>query len=64
MKMSGSVTARAERDEIRVGVIPQPAAGADVVYVKILRCAAILAAPPITREYRAGELAVGLRFTQ
>ena len=60
MKMSGSVTARAERDEILFGIITQPAARADVVYLEIVRPATILAAPPIAREKFAGEVAVGL----
>jgi len=42
MKMSGSVTTRAQRDEILLGVIPQPAARADVVRLEIVRRAAIL----------------------
>ena len=33
-----------------------------MVDLKILRYAAILAAPPIACEYGAGELAIGLRF--
>ena len=37
-------------------------ARAEVVDLKILRHAAILAAPSIAREYRAGELAVGPGF--
>ena len=62
MKMPSSVTARAERDEILLGVIPQSAARAEVVNLKILCYSAILAAPPIAREHRAGELAIGLGF--
>jgi hypothetical protein len=60
MKMSHSVTTRAERNEILFHVIPQPAARADVVDLKSLRCAAILAAPPIAREHGTGELAICL----
>ena len=56
------MTARAERDEILLGVIPQSAARAEVVNLKILWCAAVLAAPPIARENFAGELAVGFRL--
>ena len=62
MKMSRSVTVRAQRDEILFGVIPQAAARAEVVDLKILRCAAILAAPPIAREHLAGELAIRVGF--
>jgi len=56
------VTARAERDEILLGVIPQPAARAEVVDLKILRRATILTAPPVAREHLAAELAIGLEF--
>ena len=62
MKMSGSVTARAERNEILFDIVSQPAARAEVVDLKILRCAAVLAAPPIAREHLAGELAIRLGF--
>jgi len=58
--MSGSVAARAERDEILLGVISQSATRAEVVDLKILRYSAILASPPIAREHRAGKLAIGL----
>jgi hypothetical protein len=51
MKMSSSVTGRAERDEILFGIIPQPAAGVEVVDLKISRYSAFLAAPPIAREH-------------
>jgi len=60
MKMPGSVTARAECNEILFGVIPQSATRAEVVDLKILCCAAVLAAPPIAREHLTGELAVRL----
>jgi hypothetical protein len=60
--MPAFVTACAERDEIFFSIIPQPTAGADVVDLKILRRAAVLAVPPVAREHRAGELAVRLRF--
>jgi len=60
--MSGSVTPRAQRNEILFHIIPQPAARAEVVDLKILCRAAVLAAPPIAREHRAGELAIGLGF--
>jgi hypothetical protein len=56
------VTARTERDEILFGVIPQAATRAEVVDLKILRCAAVLAATPAAREHRAGELAIRLGF--
>ena len=62
IKMSGSVTARAERNEILFGVVSQPAARADVVDLKIARCAAVLAAPSIAREHLAGELAIRFGF--
>ena len=60
MNMSGSVTACAERKEILFGVIPQLAARAEVVDLKILHFAAILAAPAITSEHRARKLAIGV----
>jgi len=62
MKMPGSVTACAQRDEIFFGIVSQPAAGAEVVNLKILRCAAVLAAPPVAREHLAGELAIRFGF--
>jgi len=60
MRMSSSVTAHAERNEILFDVVSQPAAGSEVVDLKISRLAAVLAAPAIAREHRAGELAIGL----
>ena len=57
------MTARAERNEIHFGIIPQPAARAEVVDLKILRRAIIFAATPFMREHRAGDLVAGLRFT-
>jgi precorrin-6x reductase len=60
--MSGSVTIRAQCDEILFRIIPQPAARANVVDLKIVRPAAVLAAPPIAREHRAGELAIRFGF--
>ena len=62
MKMSGLVTSRAERDEVLFGIIAKLAAGVDVVDLKITRCAAVLAAPSITREHLAGEQAVRFGF--
>jgi hypothetical protein len=59
MKMSGSVTAGAHRDEILLDIVSQSAVRTEVVDLKISRYSAILAAPPIAREYCAGELAVG-----
>jgi len=58
MTMSRSVTIRAQGDEILFRIISQPAARAEVVNLKILRRAAILAAPSIAREHLPGELAV------
>jgi hypothetical protein len=52
------VTVRAERNEILFGIVSQPAAWAEVMDLKILCRAAILAAPTIAREHLAGELAV------
>jgi hypothetical protein len=51
MKMPSSVTVRAQRDEILFDIIPQSAPGAKVVDLKILRCAAVPAAPPIAPEH-------------
>jgi hypothetical protein len=56
------VTAGAERNEILFGVISQPAARAEVVDLKILRCAAVLAAPSVACEHRAGALPIGFGF--
>ena len=56
------MTHGAQRDEILLNIASQPAARAQVVYLKILRCATILAAPPVAREHLAGELAVRLGF--
>ena len=52
----------AQRDEILLNVASQPAARAQVVYLKILRCATILAAPPVAREHLAGEVAIRFGF--
>jgi len=54
MNMSGSVTARAKRNEIHFGFIPQAAARAEVVNLEIARFAATLAAPAIACEHLAG----------
>ena len=62
--MSGSVTHRAQRDEIFLNIASQPAARAGVVYVKILCRAAVLAAPPVAREHVTGELAIRFGFKQ
>jgi hypothetical protein len=56
------VTARTLRNEILFGIIPRPAARAEVVDLKISRDAAILATPPIPRKHHAGEVKVGLGF--
>lgn len=56
------MTVHAQHNEILFGVVSQPAARAKVVDLKILRHAAVLAAPPIVREHLAGEPAVGLGF--
>jgi len=62
MEMPGSVTAGAESNQILFGIIAQPAAGTDVVNLKIARRTAILAAPPIAREHLAREQAVRFGF--
>jgi hypothetical protein len=62
MKMSGSVAGRAQRNEILFGVVSQPSARTDVVHLKIARCPAVLAAPPIAREHLADELAIRVGF--
>ena len=49
-------------DQILGRVIAEAAPRLEVVDLKILRYSAILAAPPIAREHRAGELAIGLGF--
>ena len=56
------MTARAERNEILFGIIPQPAARAEVMDLKILRRAAVLAAPRVACENLARKLAVNLGF--
>ena len=60
MNMSGSVTACAEGNQILFDIISEPAARAEVVDMEVLRCAAVLAAPPIAREHLPGELAIRL----
>ncbi len=62
MKVTGSVTVRAERNEIFLGIVAQPAARADVMNLQILRSAAILASPSVAREHLARELAIRVRF--
>ncbi len=56
------MTVRAQRNQILFGVIPQSTARAEVMDLKILCGAAVLAAPSIAREHLAGELAVRLGF--
>lgn len=56
--MSSPVTVRAECDQVLFGIISHLATRADVMDLKILSDAAILAAPPIAREHRAGEFAI------
>ena len=55
MIMSGSVTVRSESNEILFSVIPTRAARAEVMDLKVLRSAAILAAPLIPCEHPAGK---------
>ena len=62
MEMSGTVTARAECDEILFGVISEPATGVDVVDLKNARRSAILAAPSVARARLAGKPAIGVGF--
>jgi hypothetical protein len=52
------MTTCTQRDEILFSVISDLAARSEVVDLKILRYAAVLAAPPIACEHLAGELAV------
>jgi len=63
MKMSRSMATCAECNKVFFGIVSQPAARAEVVDLKILRRATILAATPFVREHRAGDLVAGLRFT-
>ena len=60
--MSSSVTARAQRDEILFGVIPQPAARAEVVDLRIPSRAAVLAVPLVARGHSTGDLAIRVGF--
>jgi len=53
MMMPGSVTARAECNEILFDIVSQSATRAEVVHLKILRRAAVLAAPPIAHQHFA-----------
>ena len=62
LKMSGFVTTRAERNEILFDIGSQSAVRAEVVDLKILRRAAILAAPSSAHEHRAGALPIGFGF--
>ena len=57
MEMSSSVTVRAQRNQILFGIIPQPAARAEVVDLKISRYAAVLATAHIVREFPIAGLA-------
>ncbi len=54
------MTARAQRNEILFGIISELAARAEVMNLKILCCAAVLAAPSVACEHLMGELAVSL----
>lgn len=60
--MPRSMTARAERDEIPFSIVSQLASRVDVVDLKLLRCPAVLAAPPVARKYFAAELTIRLGF--
>jgi hypothetical protein len=60
--MSGSMAHRAQRDQILFNIVSQPAARANVVDLKILRCPAVLAAPSIAREHLVGEPAIRVGF--
>jgi hypothetical protein len=60
--MPSSVTARAERDEIFFDIVSQSTARAEVMDLKILRSAAVLAVPPVACEHLAAELAIRLGF--
>ena len=62
MEMFGSVATRAKRDEVFFGIISQLPARADVVDLKIARCAAVLAAPPVARQHLAGKPAISVGF--
>jgi len=62
MSMSGSVTACADGNQILFDIIPEAAARAKVVNLKILSRAAVLAAPSVACEHDSEEPAVGLGF--
>jgi hypothetical protein len=51
MKVSGSVTARAERNQVFFSIISELPARSDVVNLKVAGRAAILAAPPVASEH-------------
>ena len=56
--MSGSVTHGAQRDEIFLRIASRFAPRANVLDLKILRDAAVLASPPLALEHSATELPV------
>jgi hypothetical protein len=62
MKMSSSVTAGAERNEIFFGIVSQAAARTDVVHLKVLSSSAVLASPLVACEHLADELTIRVGF--
>jgi hypothetical protein len=60
--MDVTVAISAERDQIFVCVVAQPAPRANVVNLKTIRTATILASPTITLQHFGAELAIRIWF--
>jgi hypothetical protein len=56
--MDATVTVSAERDQIFVCVVTQPASRMDVVYLETIGPAAILASPPVALQHFGTEFAI------
>ena len=56
-----SVAAYAKSDQIALGIVPQPTSGNDMVDLKVLNAAALLAPPAIALQHLLAKLAIGFR---
>ena len=61
-KVHGPVAFAAEGNEVLGGIVAHQTPRTGVMYVKIVRAAAILAAPPISLQYLSAQLTIGMRI--
>jgi hypothetical protein len=59
--MDVTVAISAERDQIFVCIVTEPASRAEVVDLKIIGAPAILASPPVTLQHFGAEFAIRIR---